>query len=66
MVVALAPERALEIAVDKSKTLALAAELGIAAPRTVEIEDLEDVEAAGAEVGFPAVVKPTARISASP
>ena len=58
VIVALAPERALEIAVDKSKTLALAAELGIAAPRTVEIEDLEDVEAAGAEVGFPAVVKP--------
>ena len=57
-VVALAPEHALEIAVDKSKTLALAAELGIGAPRTVELESLDDVDAAGAEVGFPAVVKP--------
>jgi predicted ATP-grasp superfamily ATP-dependent carboligase len=58
LVVALAPEPALEIAVDKSKTLALAAELGISAPRTVEIDDLGDLDAAGADVGFPAVVKP--------
>jgi predicted ATP-grasp superfamily ATP-dependent carboligase len=55
---ALASERALEIAVDKSRTLALAAELGIGAPRTVEIDDLRDIGAAAAEVGFPAVVKP--------
>jgi predicted ATP-grasp superfamily ATP-dependent carboligase len=58
VVVALAPEPALEVAVDKSKTLALAAELGIAAPRTIEISNPADVDAAGAEVGYPAVVKP--------
>ena len=57
---ALASEDALAIAVDKEKTLELAADLGIHGPRTVAIQDVKDVPAAMAITGYPAVVKPTA------
>ncbi len=56
--IALASESALEIAVDKARTLAVATELGIPIPRGVEVTDVSDVPAATREVGFPAVVKP--------
>ena len=56
---ALASEAALDVANDKQRTLAAAAELGIAYPRSVPIDRLEDTEAALAEVGYPAVIKPT-------
>jgi predicted ATP-grasp superfamily ATP-dependent carboligase len=56
--VALAPESALEIAVDKERTLEAAAALGVGIPRTAHIERLDDLEAAIVEVGLPAVVKP--------
>ncbi len=59
VVLALASEAALEVANDKQRTLATAAELGIPYPRTVPIDRLEDTEAALAEVGYPAVIKPT-------
>ncbi len=56
--VALASESALQIAVDKARTLAVATQLGILIPRGVEVSDLSDVPAAIQEVGLPAVVKP--------
>jgi FAD-dependent urate hydroxylase len=57
--VALASEAALDFANDKQQTLAAAAELGISYPRTAAIDRLEDTAAALAEVGYPAVIKPT-------
>jgi predicted ATP-grasp superfamily ATP-dependent carboligase/NADPH-dependent 2,4-dienoyl-CoA reductase/sulfur reductase-like enzyme len=56
---ALASEAALDMANDKQRTLAAAAELGIPHPRTIAIDDLADIAAALAEVGYPAVIKPT-------
>jgi predicted ATP-grasp superfamily ATP-dependent carboligase len=55
---ALAPESALEIAVSKERTLALAARLGIPVPISVPIMDPGEVAAAAGQTGFPAVVKP--------
>ena len=57
--VALASEAALDMANDKQRTLAAAAELGIPYPRSVAITRLEDAASALAEVGYPAVIKPT-------
>jgi predicted ATP-grasp superfamily ATP-dependent carboligase len=56
---ALASEQALDAANDKKCTLASAAELGIPFPRTIPIDCAEDTPAALAEVGYPAVIKPT-------
>jgi predicted ATP-grasp superfamily ATP-dependent carboligase len=56
---ALASEAALDAANDKKRTLASAAELGIPCPRTIPIECAMDTPAALAEVGYPAVIKPT-------
>ncbi len=56
----LASESALEIAVDKTRTLALAAELGIAVPEWVPVVGPEDAAAALQHVGLPAVIKPHA------
>ena len=49
---------AVELAISKPRTLALAAELGIPAPRTVDAPTQHDVEAAARELGLPVVVKP--------
>jgi predicted ATP-grasp superfamily ATP-dependent carboligase len=54
----LASESALDVAVSKSRTLALASELGIAVPRSIPVNDVSGVAAAVREVGLPAVVKP--------
>ncbi|MGH2634318.1 MAG: ATP-grasp domain-containing protein [Tepidiformaceae bacterium] len=51
-------ERALDLAVSKDLTLALAAELRIRTPRSVIARDLADVRAATRELGVPVVVKP--------
>jgi predicted ATP-grasp superfamily ATP-dependent carboligase len=56
--VALAPDQAMEIAVDKGRTLELAGQLGLAVPRSAEIAGPADVAAAIRHVGLPAVVKP--------
>jgi predicted ATP-grasp superfamily ATP-dependent carboligase len=56
---ALASESALDAANDKKQTLASAVELGIPCPRTIPIECADDTRAALAEVGYPAVIKPT-------
>lgn len=54
----LASERALDIAISKTRTLALATELGIAVPRGISIHTLDDAPAALRQIGFPVVVKP--------
>jgi predicted ATP-grasp superfamily ATP-dependent carboligase len=56
---ALASDAALEIASDKNRTLEVAAKLGIAYPKSVQVYDLEDLRAAEAEFGYPFVLKPT-------
>jgi predicted ATP-grasp superfamily ATP-dependent carboligase len=58
-VLALAPEPALEIANDKARTLQIAQNLGIAQPRSVTINSVDDLPVAVAEFGFPFVIKPT-------
>jgi predicted ATP-grasp superfamily ATP-dependent carboligase len=57
--VALASEPALAIAIDKTRTLDLAASLGIGVPRSVRPDRIEDLRSAIRDVGLPAVVKPT-------
>jgi predicted ATP-grasp superfamily ATP-dependent carboligase len=56
---ALASEAALEVANDKSRTLAAATGLGILSPRSAPIERPEATRDALNEVGYPAVIKPT-------
>jgi len=56
--IALAPEPALAVAVDKDRTLELADRLGIGVPRGMGVSDPAELRAAAHEVGFPAVVKP--------
>jgi predicted ATP-grasp superfamily ATP-dependent carboligase len=54
----LAPESALDIAVSKTRTLALAAELGIAVPQSIAVHSENDTRAALNALGCPAVIKP--------
>jgi predicted ATP-grasp superfamily ATP-dependent carboligase len=56
---ALAKEAALEIAIKKERTLAVAEELGLYVPREVLLTMESDVSMAVHEIGLPAVVKPT-------
>jgi len=56
---ALAKEAALEIAIKKERTLAVAEELGLHVPRGVLLTTESDVSTALHEIGLPAVVKPT-------
>lgn len=55
---ALAEEPALEVAIDKRRTLDLARRVGIRVPRGVEVHDGTDVRDAVVEIGLPVVVKP--------
>ncbi len=55
---ALAPESALAVAVDKVRTLEAAASVGLRAPRGATVRRGDDAAAAIDEVGLPAVVKP--------
>jgi predicted ATP-grasp superfamily ATP-dependent carboligase len=56
---ALAREDALAVAVDKTRTLDLARELGLRVPRGSCVDNPAVAEAALAEVGLPVVLKPT-------
>ena len=56
---AVAPDAVLEIATDKTRTLEVAEKLGIAYPRSIQIDSPDDLPAAAAEFGFPFVLKPT-------
>lgn len=55
---AIASEAALDIAVNKDQTLALAKDLNIGVPLSVQVGAVAEVPAALREVGLPAVVKP--------
>jgi predicted ATP-grasp superfamily ATP-dependent carboligase len=57
--IALASEPAIGIAVNKDRTLALAQRLGINVPRSLSLTRVSEVPQAIAEIGLPAVVKPT-------
>ncbi len=54
-----APDAALEIANDKTRTLEVADKLGIPYPKSVTVTSVEDVRTAEAQFGYPFVVKPT-------
>jgi predicted ATP-grasp superfamily ATP-dependent carboligase len=54
----LASEAALDIAISKSRTLAIGAELGLNVPRSIAIVDQRDLAPALEHVGLPAVLKP--------
>ena len=56
--VALAPEAAMAVAVDKKRTLAVAAELGLQVPRSAPVREAGDLLPAIGEIGLPAVLKP--------
>jgi predicted ATP-grasp superfamily ATP-dependent carboligase len=56
---ALPADSVLEIANDKDRTLEVARGLGIEQPKTMRIDDLNDVSAILAEFEFPFVLKPT-------
>jgi predicted ATP-grasp superfamily ATP-dependent carboligase len=56
--VALPPPEALSVATSKERTLAVARELGIPVPRSVNIQDPSDITAAADDVGYPCVLKP--------
>jgi predicted ATP-grasp superfamily ATP-dependent carboligase len=58
-VVALAPNSALEIAIDKDRTLEVAQKLDLDLPKTKRIDSLDDLPAVLAEFTFPFVLKPT-------
>ncbi len=55
---ALANEAALELAVNKEKTFALARELGLHVPRGVILRGVDELPGALNDIGLPAVVKP--------
>jgi len=57
--IAIAPSAALEQALDKQRTMALAVELGIPVPRSVPVSRLDELPEAAATLGYPIVVKPT-------
>ena len=56
---AVGSDAALKIANDKSLTLKVADQLGIAYPRSIPVASLDDLPAAVREFGFPFVLKPT-------
>jgi predicted ATP-grasp superfamily ATP-dependent carboligase len=62
--VALASSTAVDVAVDKVKTLAVAASVGVPVPRGVVVRESWEAKEAARLVGFPAVVKPTTSWSA--
>ncbi|HET6379497.1 MAG TPA: ATP-grasp domain-containing protein [candidate division Zixibacteria bacterium] len=55
--VVIAPPEAMARALDKRQAMQLAAEVGLAVPRTAEPRSIDDAERAAQEVGHPLVVK---------
>src|ERR1700722_14749836 len=56
---AVASDAVLEIANDKTRTLEVADKLGIAYPRSIQVDGPDDLPGIAAEFGFPFVLKPT-------
>jgi len=57
--VAMAPEPAMAVAVNKERTLEIAARVGMRVPRGVAVTSVTQLPGAIREIGLPAVVKPT-------
>jgi predicted ATP-grasp superfamily ATP-dependent carboligase len=57
--VACSPWNVARLFIDKKHTYELAEEHGIAAPKTILIRSLEDLETKGRSLGFPCLVKPS-------
>jgi predicted ATP-grasp superfamily ATP-dependent carboligase len=55
--IVLPPAEKMELALDKRRTMAVAAANGIPVPATEQPGSMDDLEAAGARVGFPLVLK---------
>jgi predicted ATP-grasp superfamily ATP-dependent carboligase len=55
---ALGEPEAVEIALSKERTLEVAVTLGIPVPRSLTVTNPDELEAAGAEIGYPLVLKP--------
>lgn len=53
----LPPKDAMDVALAKRRTYALAEEVGIPTPNTVRVSEAADLESATDDVGFPAVIK---------
>lgn len=60
--IAMPDERSVELVFDKSKTLALAEELGVPIPKGVAVARLEALEALRDSLHYPVVIKPTRSI----
>ncbi|EGV27682.1 hydrolase, exosortase system type 1 associated [Thiorhodococcus drewsii AZ1] len=60
--IAMAPEDALRIALNKGETVALAARLGIPVPLSRAVHTPNDIDAAAAGLEFPVVIKPASSI----
>jgi len=60
--VAMAPAAGLAIALDKGRTLALAADLGLRVPRSCAADSLAQASAFAATQGYPVAIKPTSSI----
>jgi predicted ATP-grasp superfamily ATP-dependent carboligase/protein-tyrosine-phosphatase len=52
------PPEVLAWVLDKAKTLEVAAECGVDAPRTVRVNDLAELRAMGSDISFPIIAKP--------
>lgn len=63
---ALAPGPAVELAVSKERTIALAERLGVAVPLSVPVRTPDEAPEAARRTGFPAVVKPVSSWVRSP
>lgn len=62
--VAMAPTAALEQVLDKDRTLALARSLAVSVPKSILVTELQQLDAAARELGYPLVVKPSRSMGA--
>lgn len=62
--ITITPPEAMAVALDKDRTLALAAQLGIAAPRSVQVTDAAELDKASQALSMPLVLKPARSIGA--
>jgi len=62
---ALPPDTALAVALDKTRTFGLAASLGVPAPAGIHITTPEELEEATPGLSFPVVIKPSRSIAAT-
>lgn len=63
--IAIPAEESLEIALDKSRTLEIARQVGVPGPGGVYIQSLEDLEQHRGALGYPLVIKPARSIGSA-